>query len=422
MRRGRGNPSEGSPSLKRKSSVGAGLTSAVAAPATPAERVLVVLPAGDEARTDVSGETPVAGLPLVRRIALAGARAGFSSVRVAGVWPGASSLLAGTGATPLAPEISAPPAGALCRIVLLPINVVPRPQSLRALLELPLEPERLYADRSNAIVLDVEDAAAVLGLAARSSSPSDLRAALRARFGADDVMLDVAAGVRLDRRTDVREAETWLLRSLIKPSEGIMSRHFERRVSLAVTRRLMTTGMTPNAMTLVSVAIGLSGAPFFLSPEPALQLTGALLFLVHSILDGCDGELARLKFLESPRGAVLDFWGDNVVHAAVFSAIAIGWARQVQALWPIELGMLAVASTGFVALFVWRRGLLDWALDEHAPPRARLIATLVHRDFIYVILVLAVFGKAGWFVAATAAGAPIFLGVLVWAARGRSPV
>ena len=37
-------------------------------------------------------------------------------------------------------------------------------------------------------------------------------------------------------------------------------------------------------------------------------------------------ELARLKFLESRTGAILDFWGDNVVHVAVFSCMAIGWS------------------------------------------------------------------------------------------------
>ena len=107
-----------------------------------------------------------------------------------------------------------------------------------------------------------------------------------------------------------------------------MSRHVERRVSLAVTRRLVETSVTPNAMTLISVAIGLLGALGFLSPAPAFQLAGALLFLTHSILDGCDGELARLKFLESRWGAALDFWGDNVVHVAVFAALAVGVERQ----------------------------------------------------------------------------------------------
>jgi phosphatidylglycerophosphate synthase len=262
----------------------------------------------------------------------------------------------------------------------------------------------------------------VLALAARCASLSEIREVLRGWLGADEGRLELDGGVPLANAGDVPAAETWLLRSLIKPNEGFMSRHVERRLSLAMTRRLVTTSITPNAMTLISVAIGLSGAPFFLSSRPSLQLTGALLFLTHSILDGCDGEIARLKFLESRAGAVLDFWGDNLVHGAIFTAIAVGWALAMGAWWPLLLGGVAVVSTGLVALVVWRRGVLAWAMDEHAPPRARIMATFVHRDFIYVILALSAFGKAGWFVIVTAIGAPLFLGILAWLGRARPGV
>src|SRR5881409_4535927 len=98
-------------------------------------------------------------------------------------------------------------------------------------------------------------------------------------------------------------------------------------------------------MTLGSVAVGLVGALFFLSVSPASQLVGALLFLAHSILDGCDGELARLKFMESPHGAILDFWGDNVVHVGVFACMAVGLSFAEEAPWPLALGALTVAAT-----------------------------------------------------------------------------
>jgi hypothetical protein len=111
---------------------------------------------------------------------------------------------------------------------------------------------------------------------------------------------------------------------LVKDSEGFMSRHLERKISLAVTRKLVETRITPNAMTLVSLGIGLVGASFFVLPPGPGHVVGSLLFWLHSVLDGCDGELARLKFAESRWGGLLDFWGDNVVHSAVFSAIAAG--------------------------------------------------------------------------------------------------
>jgi phosphatidylglycerophosphate synthase len=211
-----------------------------------------------------------------------------------------------------------------------------------------------------------------------------------------------------------KAAEEWLLQSLIKDTEGFMSRHVERRISLAITRRLVGTSITPNAMTLVSLAMGLIGAPFFLSSDPLLQVAGSLLFLTHSILDGCDGELARLKFLESPTGARLDFWGDNLVHVAVWISMAIGFSLEVDSPWPLLPGALAVAGTAISAVLVSRR-------SSTAPTdaTARLADAVANRDFIYLVLLLACFGKAHWFLILVALGTPIFMLLVRWGARRR---
>jgi len=95
----------------------------------------------------------------------------------------------------------------------------------------------------------------------------------------------------------------------------------------------------------------------FLASTPAYQVAGALLFLTHSILDGCDGELARLKFREWRGGALLDICGDNLVHAAVFLCMAIGWSFVSGSRRPLLLGGIAIASTLGVAAVVHRRGM-----------------------------------------------------------------
>jgi phosphatidylglycerophosphate synthase len=145
-------------------------------------------------------------------------------------------------------------------------------------------------------------------------------------------------------------------------------------------------------------------------------VVGALLFLTHSILDGCDGELARLKFLESRYGAMLDFWGDNAVHVAVFVCMAIGWSASADAAWPLAVGAVAVAATIGAAYLLTGRG-------PSAPGSGawlgRLTETLANRDFIYAIIVLAAFGNAWWFLAVVAIGTPIFA-VCVMAARPRT--
>jgi phosphatidylglycerophosphate synthase len=167
-------------------------------------------------------------------------------------------------------------------------------------------------------------------------------------------------------------------------------------------------------MTLVSLAVGLLGAPFFLSVDPLHQVVGSLLFLTHSILDGCDGELARLKFLESPAGARLDFWGDNLVHVAVFTSMAIGWSVAADAAWPLLLGALAVSGTAAAAVLVSRRSAAAATASS-----ARLAEAVANRDFIYLVVLLACFGRAHWFLVLVALGTPIFMLLVRWGARRR---
>ena len=325
--------------------------------------LLLVAPDGPAA---VPPETELLGLPIIRRTALAAARSGFARVAVAGAAPGSplAEALDGTDVERLAAGAPAPPGA-----VVLPGNRVLRTGELRQL--------------------------------AAGRPASEL-------------------GVVLASEADRPAAERWLLQGLIRDTEGYMSRRFERPISLAVSRRLANTSVTPNQMTLVSVAIGLFGALFFLSSRPAMQTAGALLFLLHSILDGCDGELARLKMLESRFGGVLDFWGDNVVHAAIFACIAIGWHGTTNSAWPLGLGAAAVAGTLASAGFVYwstmrgeHEGPLFVSVTREVDGAVSFVAdALGRRDFIYLVIAVSLFGKANWFLVAAAAGAPIFFLVL----------
>jgi len=257
--------------------------------------------------------------------------------------------------------------------------------------------------------------------------------ALRENTSADPV----GAGVfEIGGAQDVARAQRWLLDGLVKDTEGFMSRHVERKISLAISRRLAPTRVTPNQMTIESVVIGLGGSAFFLSQRPVMQFAGALLFLAHSILDGCDGELARLKFQTSRLGGILDFWGDNVVHSAVFAAIAIGWWQRSEEIQPLLLGAAAIAGTLLSAGFVYfqtmshgsnassaregREGPLFTSVSRSGDSRlSRMADFLARRDFIYLVVILAAFGKANWFLILAAVGAPLFFLVLVGLALGQ---
>jgi len=361
--------------------------------------LLLVLPSTVGPEGDGLGRVNVAGLPVARRIALAAGRAGFGDIVAAG-----GDQVAATAA----PR----------RIVALGGHVVPQPAWLRTLLAMPLVPETLYVDGGAVAVIETEEPARVLEAAARCRGPEELARALGHDVGVVHHPLEPSGRFALRGRADVPAAETWLLRSLIKPSEGFMSRHVERRISLAVTQRLAATRITPNVMTAVSVALGLCGAPFFLAQASPLQTIGALLILAHSVLDGCDGELARLKFLESRAGALFDFWGDNLVHVAVFACMAIGWSVAAGSAWPLVLGGVTIASALATATLAASR-FIGGEAAAAASPAGRLAEALSHRDFIYLIVALAIFGKAHGFLVLAAVGTPSFLLLLLLASRAR---
>ena len=230
-------------------------------------------------------------------------------------------------------------------------------------------------------------------------------------------------------KDDLAVAERRLLRGLGKSTDGFMERHVERPLSRILSRRLAPTRITPNQMTLISAAVGLSAAPFFLSAAPLWQTIGALIFLAHSILDGCDGELARLRFQESRWGGTLDFWGDNVVHAAIFGCMALGWSRAIGADWPLAFGAAAVlGALGSASFVYWRvmrpkRGVGPLYVSVAKQQKSRLVSmldSLSRRDFIYLVLALSLFGKAAWFLTLAAIGAPIFFIMLLVVAAQES--
>jgi len=376
--------------------------------------VLLIVSAGAVGRA-VDPRTPVAGLPLLRRIVLASGRAGLRPVLGPGLDDPETAAVAGAD---LLNDAARAQSSGSRRIVVCPANVIPQTRWLRALVEMPVGPETLHVDASMVALVETEDPGKVLAEAARARAGDEILAGLAERLRRVPAAFDPRGRFVVDGPGDVPHAERWLLRSLIKDSEGFMSRHFERRISLALTRRLCTTRITPNVMTLVSLAVGLSSAPFFLSAEPVWQLAGGLLFLTHSILDGCDGELARLKFLESPGGAMLDFWGDNVVHAAVFACMAMGWSLASHSGLPLLLGLAAVGAVAVATAVLSATGL------QPKPPgsetAARVVDALANRDFIYLVLALSAVGRAWWFVALVAVGTPIFILSALWANRDRS--
>ena len=108
---------------------------------------------------------------------------------------------------------------------------------------------------------------------------------------------------------------------LVKPWDGPVSRYINRRISLTITCFLINHNIipSPNLVTIVTTLIGLFSALTILY-NPIL---GGILVELASILDGVDGEIARLTGRTSRYGAFLDSMLDRIVDVAVIMASSI---------------------------------------------------------------------------------------------------
>jgi phosphatidylglycerophosphate synthase len=218
------------------------------------------------------------------------------------------------------------------------------------------------------------------------------------------------------------------MQEFAKDTDGFFARHFDRKISGAISRKLLKTPVTPNQITVFVTLLGVGAGYLMAQRGYAAKVGGSLLFLLTSILDGCDGEIARAKKMTSRLGGWLDLWGDNVVHVAVFYGLGLGLMRDTGQEVYLKLGWAAVWGTlisATLASYQMRRkgensftsvSGDDTVVDAPAWRRqlVKVSDALARRDFVYGVVVLAFIGRLSWFLWACAVGSNIYALVLIF--------
>jgi CDP-L-myo-inositol myo-inositolphosphotransferase len=227
----------------------------------------------------------------------------------------------------------------------------------------------------------------------------------------------------VDNQKDLKEGESRLLESLGSKTDSWLTRLINRKISLAITRRLAHTQIRPNQITLFNFALGLLAAGCMLLGTYPGFLVGSICFLLSSILDGCDGEIARLKFQESRFGAWLDVVTDNITHLLLFVCLTVGLIRASGSWNYLTAGTLLLAGAlASLYLFIMGRrqekrggGLLfseqrlqDITEDKIKSQLSKWLDRFANRDFAYLLLFLALIDRVGWFLWIAGIGAPVF--------------
>ena len=113
---------------------------------------------------------------------------------------------------------------------------------------------------------------------------------------------------------------------LVKPTDGIFARA-NRRISIPISRQIIPYPITPNMVSLFTLAVSLAAGVFLALGGYWNMLTGTALGWLSSVLDGCDGEVARLKLQESAFGCWLETMCDNLYYVFIFAGLTIGLVK-----------------------------------------------------------------------------------------------
>jgi len=124
--------------------------------------------------------------------------------------------------------------------------------------------------------------------------------------------------IDIDSPHAFKTAEKALIQQLRdKPNDGPVSTYLNRPISTRLSRILLKTPVTPNQISVLTFLLSLVAAGLFMTGQYLWLVVGGILAQFASIIDGCDGEIARLKFLKSDYGgwldAVLDRYSDALL-------------------------------------------------------------------------------------------------------------
>jgi 1L-myo-inositol 1-phosphate cytidylyltransferase / CDP-L-myo-inositol myo-inositolphosphotransferase len=118
--------------------------------------------------------------------------------------------------------------------------------------------------------------------------------------------------------------------------------------------------------------------------EPGWLLVGAVLWQLASMLDGIDGEIARLKFQGSRLGEWFDTLTDDIGRFVFFIGVGMGLAAMTgQSIW-LQLSVLGVVMQMSVAANLYRKLIKTgsgshYALAWETKPKDTWTSRFYHR-------------------------------------------
>ena len=210
-----------------------------------------------------------------------------------------------------------------------------------------------------------------------------------------------------DAEGSVEEAEGIIFSHVGKTATGWIARKINGRISLPLSKLLIRTSLTPNMISVLINVIGVLCGPLYALGHPVL---GAVFMQIATVLDRCDGEVARIKLMETKKGQWVDTISDQFTVLSFLVGVPLGYYLQTGSAVAVALGTYNLAvftlflcwSLYFIRKYTDSGSLVAYfEVDKHVDPAElsglrRLLSRLRYlgrRNYYSAILVaLAVVG------------------------------
>ncbi|WP_168851078.1 CDP-alcohol phosphatidyltransferase family protein [Novosphingobium sp. ERN07] len=250
---------------------------------------------------------------------------------------------------------------------------------------------------------------------------------------ANDPTLTFASGdARLVREKDDHATVMTLLRGTLKSTEGPVGRWINRPISFRMSALALRLGIGPDPITWFTLMLAMVMAVVLGQGGVEWLALGGLLFQIVSVTDCVDGDIARVSWAMSRRGALLDTACDTVANFGFVIGLMTGVVRTygVEYAW-IALACVVMLLCGITAMSILlrlgpKRGSFDVlraALTRRLEGRPVLqsvtlaVERLFKRD-VYVLVAcgFCLFGLAWVLPGMLLGGLCIWLGAVAWCA------
>ncbi len=141
-------------------------------------------------------------------------------------------------------------------------------------------------------------------------------------------------------------------------SGGKLAQNINKRISIPLSLLFSELRIKPNTITIINFFLGALSIILLMSNQLMHQAAGGILVQICSIVDGCDGEVARMTTRFSKLGGILDTLSDQILAVALITVALF----RVYTIYPSEVFILTmvlllfgVSGMGVSAIYFIRR-------------------------------------------------------------------